>query len=186
MRVTRLALPEVILLEPKVFRDPRGFFVETYRRDRLWEVGIHDEFVQDNHSRSMRGTLRGMHWQWRRPQAKLVQVLSGRIFDVAVDVRRGSATFGRWVGLELEADPCQVLYVPAGFAHGFAALSEQADVEYKCSAAYDPDGEAGFRWDDPLAAIEWPLQDPLLSARDASHPPLTPDRHDLLDFQLSR
>lgn len=180
MRTRALALPEILLIEPRVFRDPRGFFLESYHRDRFAAIGIDVEFVQDNHSRSVQGTIRGMHWQWRRPQAKLVRVVRGRIYDVAVDVRRGSPTFGRWAGVELDADGCEILYVPAGFAHGFAVLSAEADVEYKCSTPYDPDGEAGFPWNDPLTAIDWPVRKPILSARDAAHPPLTPERADLL------
>lgn len=180
MRVTELALEGVRLIEPRVFRDERGYFAETWRADRFAEAGIPDPFVQDNQSQSSRGTLRGMHWQWRRPQAKLVRVLSGTIFDAVVDVRRGSPTFGRWLGVELAADPMRWLYVPIGYAHGFCVLSDVAVVEYKCSDVYDPGGESGLPWDDPSIAIAWPLAVPVLSPRDREHPSLTPDRGDLL------
>ena len=180
MRVIETALEGVRLLEPTVFRDDRGLFLETWRADRFAEVGIADAFVQDNHSRSVRGTLRGLHWQWRKPQAKLVRVATGSIFDVVVDVRRGSPTFGRWLGFEMSADRFTQLYVPVGFAHGFCVTSEVADVEYKCSDVYDPQGEAGLIWNDPGVGIDWPMPTPLLSPKDAAHARLTPDRSDLL------
>lgn len=180
MRVTELALEGVRLIEPRVFRDDRGYFAETWRADRFAEAGLPDPFVQDNQSQSSRGTLRGLHWQWRRPQAKLVRVLSGTIFDAVVDVRRGSPAFGRWLGVELAADPMRWLYVPIGYAHGFCVLSDVAVVEYKCSDVYDPGGESGLPWDDPSIAIAWPVAAPVLSPRDRQHPPLTPDRGDLL------
>lgn len=173
-------LPEVRLLEPRVFRDGRGLFLETYRSDRFAEVGITDTFVQHNHSKSVKHTLRGMHWQWRRPQSKLVLVTEGVIFDAAVDVRRHSPTFGRWVGVELSSDTFQMLYVPAGFAHGFCVLSDTATVQYMCSDVYDPEGEAGLPWNDPVVAIAWPVDQPLLSSRDGCHPPLRSNRTDLL------
>jgi dTDP-4-dehydrorhamnose 3,5-epimerase len=180
VRVIETALEGVRLLEPTVFRDDRGLFLETWRADRFAEVGIADAFVQDNHSRSVRGTLRGLHWQWRKPQAKLVRVATGSIFDVVVDVRRGSPTFGRWLGFEMSADRFTQLYVPVGFAHGFCVTSEVADVEYKCSDVYDPQGEAGLIWNDPGVGIDWPMPTPLLSPKDAAHARLTPDRSDLL------
>jgi dTDP-4-dehydrorhamnose 3,5-epimerase len=180
MRVIETALEGVRLVEPRVFRDDRGYFAETWRADRFAEAGILDRFVQDNQSRSSGGTLRGMHWQWRRPQAKLVRVLSGRIYDVVVDVRRDSPAFGKWLGVELSADPLQWLYVPVGYAHGFCVLSETADVEYKCSDVYDPGGEAGLPWDDPAVGAMWPLTSPVLSPRDRQHPALSLDRADLL------
>lgn len=180
MRVTELALEGVRLIEPRVFRDDRGYFAETWRADRFAEAGLPDPFVQDNQSQSSRGTLRGLHWQWRRPQAKLVRVLSGTIFDAVVDVRRGSPAFGRWLGVELAADPMRWLYVPIGYAHGFCVVSDVAVVEYKCSDVYDPGGESGLPWDDPSIAIAWPVAAPVLSPRDRQHPPLTPDRGDLL------
>jgi dTDP-4-dehydrorhamnose 3,5-epimerase len=180
MRVTSLALPGPLVVEPAVFRDGRGFFLETYRADKLQLAGIADVFVQANQSRSVEGTLRGLHWQWRQPQAKLVRVVSGSIFDAVVDIRRHSPTFGRWCGVELTAENFQQLYVPVGFAHGFCVLSAAADVEYLCSAYYDADGESGIPWNDPSVGIEWPLTTPTLSKRDQRHPPLNPDRTDLL------
>jgi len=180
MRAVATALPEGQILEPTVLRDARGFFLESYRADQLAAIGISSTFVQDNHSRSVARTLRGLHWQWRRPQAKLIRVVAGAIFDVVVDIRRDSATFGRWVGVNLSSDDLRQLYVPVGFAHGFCVLSEAADIEYKCSDYYDPAGEGGLRWDDPLVGIEWPVSDPILSRRDAEHPPFGPNRPDLL------
>ena len=180
MQVIETALEGVRLIAPVVHRDGRGYFVETWREDRFRQAGISDRFVQDNQSRSTRDTLRGLHWQWRRPQAKLVRVLAGSIYDVVVDVRRGSPAFGKWLGVELTADPLQWLYVPVGYAHGFCVLSEVAEVEYKCSDVYDPGGEAGLPWDDPSVRVEWPTTAPVLSARDLAHPPLTRNRTDLL------
>ncbi len=182
MRRIETALPGVCLIELDVHRDSRGFFVEQFRAERMAALGVRDTFVQDNHSRSVRGTLRGMHWQWRRPQAKLLRVLSGAIFDVVVDVRRGSSTFARWLGTDMHGDDFRWIYVPHGFAHGFLVLSDAAEVEYKCSDVYDPGGEAGLPWDDPLVAIRWPTDDPLLSARDRSHPVLDPRREDLIAY----
>jgi dTDP-4-dehydrorhamnose 3,5-epimerase len=179
MRAVDTALPGVRLLEPAVHRDDRGFFLESFRADQLAALGIGATFVQDNHSRSVARTLRGLHWQWRRPQAKLIRVIEGAIFDVAVDIRRGSPTFGRWIGVNLSADDFRQLYVPVGFAHGFCVLSATAQIEYKCSDYYDPAGEAGLPWDDPTLGIEWPVQDPILSPRDAQHPRFAPDRSDL-------
>ncbi len=179
MRAVDTALSGVRLLEPAVHRDDRGFFLESFRADRLAALGIGATFVQDNHSRSVARTLRGLHWQWRRPQAKLIRVIEGAIFDVAVDIRRGSPTFGRWIGVNLSADDFRQLYVPVGFAHGFCVLSATAQIEYKCSDYYDPAGEAGLPWDDPALGIEWPVQDPILSSRDAHHPRFAPDRSDL-------
>ena len=180
MRVIETALPEVRVLEPTVHRDSRGFFLESFRADRLEAVGILETFVQDNHSRSVARTLRGLHWQWRRPQAKLIRVVAGAIFDVVVDIRRRSPSFGRWVGVNLSSDDFRQLYVPIGFAHGFCVLTETADIEYKCSDYYDPSSEAGLRWDDPAVGIEWPVAEPILSSRDARHPAFGPNRADLL------
>ena len=180
MRVIETTLAGVRLLEPTVFRDDRGLFLETFRADRFAAAGIPDLFVQDNHSRSLRGTLRGLHWQWRKPQVKLVRVVSGSIFDVVVDVRRGSPTFGRWLGFEMSADRFTQLYLPVGFAHGFCVTSEVADVECKCSEIYDPQGEAGLIWNDPGVGVDWPIKTPMLSPKDAAHARLSPDRPDLL------
>jgi dTDP-4-dehydrorhamnose 3,5-epimerase len=161
-------LPGVWILEPRVFTDGRGFFMESYNRRVLASIGIDEQFVQDNHSRSRKGVLRGLHYQLGVPQAKLVRVTRGRVFDVAVDVRRGSPGFGRWVGVELTEDNRRMIFVPRGFAHGFLVLSESAEFQYKCSDYYTPDEERGVAWNDPRIGIDWPLcgLDPLLSARD--------------------
>ena len=172
MRVAPTAVPGVLIVEPDIHRDGRGFFLETYHADRYREHGIAGPFVQDNHSRSVVGTLRGLHLQLRRPQGKLIRVIEGEIFDVAVDVRRGSPTFGRWVGVTLTAENLKQIYVPPGFAHGFAVVSPIAQVEYKCTDLYDPASEIGIAWNDPALAIAWPMADPILSARDRSHPRL--------------
>jgi dTDP-4-dehydrorhamnose 3,5-epimerase len=173
MRITRTALPEVLLIEPEVHGDQRGFFVELWRRDSYAFAGIDVDFVQDNMSRSKRGTLRGLHYQLRRTQGKLVRVVAGEVFDVAVDVRRSSPTFGRWAGVALSSVTQQCLWIPAGYAHGFLVLSESADFLYKCTDFYDPESERSVRWNDPALGVEWPLAsgiEPLLSARDASAP----------------
>lgn len=183
MRVTETTLPGVLLIEPTVHRDARGFFLETYHHGRYAAAGIGDIFVQDNSSRSLGRTLRGLHMQVTKPQAKLIHVIQGEIFDVAVDVRRGSPTFARWVGVTLSADTHHQLYVPAGFAHGFAVLSEVAEVVYKCSAFYDRDDEIAIRYDDPMFAIDWPVSAPILSPRDAAAPALDEVRHRLPDHR---
>ena len=170
MKIVDVPMPGVLVLEPTVFADERGLFLETYRLDHLAALGIDHPFVQANQSRSVRHTLRGLHWQWRRPQAKLVRVVTGAIFDAVVDVRRGSPTFGRWCGTELTAENFRQLYVPIGFAHGFCVLSDQADVEYLCSDFYDPGGEAGLIWNDPQVNVKWPTNWPLLSEKDAVNP----------------
>jgi dTDP-4-dehydrorhamnose 3,5-epimerase len=173
MRFLPTELPGVILVEPDVFRDERGFFLETYHVEKYRSGGIPGPFVQDSHSRSVHATLRGLHLQVGRPQAKLVRVVEGEIFDVAVDVRRGSPTFGRWVGITLSAENFRQCYVPAGFAHGFSVLSETAQVEYKCTEVYDRDSELGIAWDDPALAIQWPVRQPVLSDRDRNNPRLS-------------
>jgi dTDP-4-dehydrorhamnose 3,5-epimerase len=172
MRAIATDLPGVVVVEPVVHRDSRGFFLETYHERRYREAGIAATFVQDNHSRSMRGTVRGLHFQVRRPQGKLVRALFGEMFDVAVDIRRGSPTFGRWVGAHLTADNFRQIYVPPGFAHGFCILSEVGEVEYKCTELYDPEDELGIAWNDPQVGIEWPVKEPLLSAKDKAAPRL--------------
>ena len=169
MRVTATALPEVVLVEPDVHRDRRGFFLEIYHAEKYRALGIPGPFVQDNHSRSTVGTLRGLHLQLRRPQGKLVRVIEGEIYDVAVDVRKASPTFGRWVGVTLTADNFLQSYVPPGFAHGFVVTSPIAQVEYKCTDLYDPESEIGVAWNDPAIGIEWPVSNPILSNRDRSH-----------------
>lgn len=165
-------LEGVVLLEPQVHGDERGFMVETYRRSAWAELGVDVEFVQHNHSRSAKGTLRGIHFQTEPGQAKLVRCPRGAIFDVAVDLRRGSPTYGRWEGHVLDDESHRQLYVPVGFGHGFAVLSEVADVAYQLSSTYDPATEAGIAWDDPDIGVEWPVSDPLLSERDRSAPRL--------------
>jgi dTDP-4-dehydrorhamnose 3,5-epimerase len=169
VRVVLTDIPGVLVIEPEVFADGRGFFMETYHAARYREHGIEGPFVQDNHSRSVAGTLRGLHLQVRRPQGKLVRVIEGEVYDVCVDVRRGSPTFGRWVGVTLSAENVRQCYVPPGFAHGFCVLTQVAQVEYKCTDVYDPGGEVGVAWNDPALAIPWPVREPILSARDQSH-----------------
>jgi dTDP-4-dehydrorhamnose 3,5-epimerase len=173
MKLISTSLPGVLIIEPRVFRDERGFFLETYHAERYREAGLDATFVQDNHSRSMRGTLRGLHWQAERPQGKLVRVLLGEIYDVAVDIRPDSPTFGQWVGFTLSADNFRQAWIPPGFAHGFCVTSEVAEVEYKCTDFYDPPSERGLIWNDPEVGIVWPIQDPILSARDQKHPRLS-------------
>ncbi len=172
MRVIATELPGVLIVEPQVFADRRGFFLESYNQQRYAEHGIDVAFVQDNHSRSARGTLRGLHYQAPPGQAKLVRVVAGEVFDVAVDIRRGSPTYGHWVGVTLSAENHRQLYVPTGFAHGFCVVSESADFLYKVTSYYAPAEERGIAWDDPALGIEWPVQDPILSDRDRHHPPL--------------
>jgi dTDP-4-dehydrorhamnose 3,5-epimerase len=170
VRVVPTDLPGVLLIEPHVHRDVRGFFVETYHAARYREHGIDGPFVQDNHTESAGGTLRGLHLQLRHPQGKLIRVIEGEVFDVAVDMRRGSPTFGRWAAATLSASDFRQMYVPAGFAHGFCVLSPVAQVEYKCTDVYDPSSELGVMWNDPSLAIAWPIPEPRLSDRDRHHP----------------
>jgi dTDP-4-dehydrorhamnose 3,5-epimerase len=172
MNVIPTRLPEVLVIEPKIHRDDRGYFVETYHARRYAAAGLDVSFVQDNQSRSVRGTLRGLHWQVENPQGKLVRVLSGEIFDVAVDIRPDSPRFGQWVGVSISADNFRQIYVPPGFAHGFCVTSELAEVEYKCTDFYTPSAERGLIWNDPEVGIEWPAVTPILSARDQQHPTL--------------
>ena len=171
--VTTLAVPEVKLVTPRVHRDERGFFLERYVRDAYVGAGITNDFLQDNQSRSARGTVRGLHFQ-RPPhaQAKLVSVTRGTIFDVAVDIRVGSPSYGRWVGAVLDEERMQQLFVPAGFAHGFAVRSDVADVLYKVDAPYAPGAEGGLRWDDPALGIDWGVGDAIVSAKDQGLPTL--------------
>jgi dTDP-4-dehydrorhamnose 3,5-epimerase len=172
MRFTPTELPEVVLVEPDVYRDARGFFLETYHEQKYGDAGLPARFVQDNHSRSVKGTLRGLHAQTRHPQGKLVRAVEGEMFDVAVDIRRGSPRFGRWIGMRLSGDNFRQLYVPPGFAHGFCVLSEVVHVEYKCTDFYDPKGEISIAWNDPEIGIEWPVSDPTISDKDARAPRL--------------
>jgi dTDP-4-dehydrorhamnose 3,5-epimerase len=168
-----------VLVEPDVFGDQRGFLVETYSAPAWRELGIDVDFVQDNHSRSSGGILRGLHFQTRPGQAKLVRCVRGHIWDVAVDLRRGSPTYGRWEGHELDDRDHRQLYVPVGFAHGFCVLSDEADVAYKLSSLYDPETEAGIAWNDPDVGVEWPISDPRLSERDRKAPRLAEVAADL-------
>jgi dTDP-4-dehydrorhamnose 3,5-epimerase len=165
-------VPDVVLVEPDVFRDERGFFLETWREERYRQSGIDARFVQDNHSRSRRGALRGLHAQLDPPQGKLVRVVAGVVFDVAVDIRLGSPSFGRHTAATLSAENFLQLWIPPGFAHGFCVLSDAAEVEYKCTEPYRPEGEIAIAWDDPELGIAWPIRDPVLSARDARAPRL--------------
>jgi dTDP-4-dehydrorhamnose 3,5-epimerase len=171
--VKRTSLPEVLLLTPRVFEDGRGFFVEAFNVERYASMGLPTSFVQDNHSRSTRNVLRGLHYQLDRPQGKLVRVIRGSVFDVAVDIRRGSPTFGQWAGVVLDDVACQSVWIPPGYAHGFCALSDVADVVYKCTDYYHPPSERGIRWDDPLLAIAWPVAKPIVSDKDDKYPALS-------------
>ncbi len=168
-----LSIPEVVLIEPIVFRDSRGFFMETYKYSDFARMDVKEYFVQDNYSKSSKGILRGLHFQ-KNPnaQGKLVQCLKGKIFDVAVDIRKGSPTFGQWVSTELDEENNLILYVPSGFAHGFVVLSEIANVIYKCTREYSPEDDRGIIWNDPDINIQWPVNDPVLSEKDKKHPAL--------------
>lgn len=156
MNIVKTRLPGVLIFEPKVFGDERGFFVETFRQAWFEEAGITASFVQDNQSRSRRGVLRGLHYQWLEPQGKLVRAARGKVYDVAVDVRAGSPHFGQWVGVELDDVRHRQLWIPPGFAHGFCVLSEEAEFVYKCTSYYDPSSDTGIRWNDPDIGIDWP------------------------------
>ena len=155
MKIIETSLPGVVVIDPQIFGDKRGFFLESFREDVIKEAGINAHFVQDNHSRSKQGVLRGLHYQLTQTQGKLVRVVTGAVFDVAVDVRFGSPNFGKWYGTELNEDNMKMLYVPPGFAHGFVVLSEYADFLYKCTDYYHPESEQGIAWDDPDLAIDW-------------------------------
>ena len=170
MKILPTSLPEILIIEPPVFEDQRGFFMETHHQRKYTEAGIEYVFVQDNLSHSLRGTLRGLHYQLHQAQAKLIQVIGGAIFDVAVDIRRGSPNFGQWTGSLLSDENKLQMYIPEGFAHGFCVLSEAANVIYKCTDFYAPDDEGGILWSDPALAIEWPVSKPLLSAKDSQLP----------------
>jgi dTDP-4-dehydrorhamnose 3,5-epimerase len=169
VKVTTFDIPGVLLIEPALFRDQRGHFCETFHAQRYAEAGLADSFVQDNFSRSVRGTLRGLHYQEPHAQGKLVMVLGGAVYDVVVDIRKGSPTFGKWQGFELSADNYRQLYVPPGCAHGFCVTSDQAAVLYKCTEFYSPKDERGIIWNDPALAISWPVTTPLLSPKDQAY-----------------
>lgn len=170
MKVIETALPGALILEPQVFGDARGFFYESYNEAKYREAGVDRRFIQSNVSRSARGVLRGLHYQWPNPQGKLVSVLEGEVYDVAVDIRRGSPTFGRSTGVMLTAENHRHFWVPEGFAHGFCVLSEFATFTYQCTSLYDAKADAGIRWNDAALGIDWPLSDPLLSDKDSKTP----------------
>ena len=172
MKVVETALPGVLIIEPKAFGDHRGFFLETFQVERYREAGITLPFVQDNHSRSQRGVLRGLHFQRTRPQGKLVSVSRGAVYDVAVDIDPASATYGQFVGVELNDHNHRQMWIPPGYAHGFCVLSEVADFQYKCTDFYFPADEGGLLWNDPDVGIPWPITEPQLSAKDANNPRL--------------
>jgi len=172
LQISETSLPGVLLIQPRVFEDPRGFFMETYRQNVLAEAGIGETFVQDNHSRSSRGVLRGLHYQLRNPQAKLCRVTQGEVLDIAVDVRAGSPNFGKWVSVALSGENHAQLYIPKGFAHGFVVRSETADFLYKCSDYFQGSDDRGVLWNDPQVGIDWETPDPILSEKDKRYLPL--------------
>ncbi|MDE2249319.1 MAG: dTDP-4-dehydrorhamnose 3,5-epimerase [Pseudomonadota bacterium] len=179
MKVIQTSLPGAVVIEPRVFGDARGFFYESYNKGKWQEAGLEADFVQTNVSRSARGVLRGLHYQWPNPQAKLVSVLEGEVYDVAVDIRRGSPTFGQSAGVMLTAENHRHFWIPEGFAHGFCVLSEFATFTYQCTALYDARADAGIRWNDAALGIDWPISAPLLSEKDGRTPLLQdvpPDR----------
>ncbi|MGY3265291.1 dTDP-4-dehydrorhamnose 3,5-epimerase [Lysobacter sp. HA35] len=170
MKLIETDLPGCVVLEPKVFGDDRGFFYESFNLDRLGTHGLAPTFVQGNVSSSSRGVLRGLHYQWPNPQGKYVTVLQGEVWDVAVDIRRGSPTFGKWAAVVLNAENKRHFWIPEGFAHGFVVTSETALFSYLCTATYDPAADASIRWDDPMLSIDWPVSSPSLSMKDADAP----------------
>ncbi|HET7331045.1 dTDP-4-dehydrorhamnose 3,5-epimerase [Dyella sp.] len=170
MKVIRTSLPGAVVIEPQVFGDARGYFYESYNQAKYADAGITAKFVQSNVSRSSKGVLRGLHYQWPNPQGKLVSVLEGEVYDVAVDIRRGSPTFGQWAGVMLTADNHRHFWIPEGFAHGFCVLSEYATFSYQCTALYDAKADAGVRWDDAALGIDWPISSPQLSEKDLKAP----------------
>jgi len=183
MNIIETALPGVLIVEPKVYGDARGFFLETFHKQRYEEAGIPGsglEFVQDNHSRSRKGVLRGLHFQLENPQGKLVSAGTGAVFDVAADVNPDSPTFGKWVGVELTEENHRQLWIPPGYAHGFCVLSDVADFQYKCTAFYHHQSDSGVAWNDPDLAIDWPVDGPLLSERDMKLPKLADAKRDQL------
>jgi dTDP-4-dehydrorhamnose 3,5-epimerase len=170
MKVIETSLPGVQVVEPQVFKDPRGFFYESYNEGKFVKAGIHRNFVQTNVSRSAKGVLRGLHYQWPNPQGKLVSVLDGEVYDVAVDIRHGSPTFGQWTAVMLTADNHRHLWIPEGFAHGFCVLSEYATFTYQCTTLYDPAADASIAWNDAAIGVDWPVSQPLISDKDAKAP----------------
>ena len=182
MKITKTELPGVLIIEPRVFADGRGHFFESYHAERYAAAGLPEHFVQDNHSFSIAGTIRGLHYQLRRPQAKLVRVVRGAVLDVAVDIRRESPTFCRWVAVELSAENKRQLFIPAGFAHAFCVPRDPSEMEYKCSDYYVPDDQHGIIWNDPTLGIPWPVPSPFLSEKDLQYLPLAADRADLPEY----
>ncbi len=183
MNTIPTVLPGVVIIEPRVLPDPRGFFFESYHAERYAQAGISATFVQDNHSSSVKGTIRGLHYQLRRPQGKLLRVIRGSVFDVAVDIRRGSPTFAHWAGVELSAENKRQIFIPVGFAHGFCVTSDVAEVEYKCTDFYVSDDQHVIVWNDPTIGIRWPVDTPLLSEGDRAARPLQSNRVDLPTFE---
>ncbi len=170
MNITPASIKDILIIEPRVFEDTRGFFMETYHMDRYLKSGINQSFVQDNLSFSLQNTLRGLHYQIKTPQAKLIQVIQGEIFDVAVDIRPKSPTFRQWVGIKLSEKNKRQVLIPAGFAHGFCVLSKTAFFSYKCSNFYNPEDEGGILWSDPAIGIDWPVKNPIISEKDLQNP----------------
>lgn len=185
VNIKPLAISGVLLIEPVCFKDDRGYFMETYHRQKYQKAGIDKNFVQDNHSRSRQGVVRGLHYQLKHPQGKLIYAVTGAIFDVAADIRRHSPTFGKWTGAELSADNRRQIYIPEGFAHGFMVLSKTADVVYKCTDFYAPGDEYGILWSDPDIGITWPVKNPILSQKDLENPALSQMPEDRLPEYLT-
>jgi dTDP-4-dehydrorhamnose 3,5-epimerase len=185
-RFVETEIPGVIVIEPQIHRDDRGFLLESYHEPRYREGGIRERFVQDNHSRSTRGTLRGLHGQSPHPQGKLVRVIAGDVFDVAVDVRRGSPSYGKYVATELSAENFRQIYLPPGVLHGFLVTSEIAEFEYKCTDIYHPESEFSVAWNDPDIGVAWPIEEPILSEKDRSAPRLRDVKDRLTDFSMRR
>lgn len=171
-RLQKLSIPDILLLEPDVHHDGRGFFIESYKASELALVGLHEPFVQDCHSKSTRSILRGLHFQRKNPQSKLIRVIQGKIFDVVVDIRFGSPTYGLWTSTNLSEENRYILYIPSGFAHGFCVLSDTAEILYKMTQEYDPKNQDGILWNDPDIGITWPLKNPILSQKDLEFPRL--------------
>ena len=184
MKITKTKLPGILIIQPDIFEDPRGFFMETYHQKKYAEEGLDRSFVQDNLSYSTIDTLRGLHYQYPNAQAKLIQAIEGEIFDVAVDIRRGSPAFGQWTGVHLSGENKRQLFVPEGFAHGFCVISDTATVVYKCTDFYAPESEKGIIWSDSDIGIEWPVKEPLLSSKDSQYPCLKDiARNNLPDYR---
>jgi dTDP-4-dehydrorhamnose 3,5-epimerase len=171
-KVEYTSIPDLLIITPEIFQDERGFFTETYRKDKFSEFGLDVEFVQDNHSRSAKNVVRGLHFQWEPPMGKLMRVTQGTAFLAAVDIRIGSDTFGKWVGVEASVVNRKQVYAPAGFARGFCVLSEFAEIQYKCTGSYSSNAESGILWNDPAIGIEWPVKEPILSKKDEAAQPL--------------